>query len=98
MTFDMFRQQLSAAAQRQLELWERKRDGEEIFHHFVNIGGFRYLFDALAAADFQLATALAKIIEGPVRNDFDNYIGFKLKYLVLEDEQARTWRCGAVFV
>jgi hypothetical protein len=84
---DAFRKHLSASAKGQLELWNRKQNGEEIFHHFVNVCSYRYLFDALAAGDFRLATALARFMEGPVRNDFDNYIGFNLKYLVLEDYQ-----------
>lgn len=84
---DAFRRHLSASANGQLELWKRMHTGEEIFHHFVHIGSYRFLFDALAAADFRLATALAEFMVGPVRNDFDNYIGFNLKYLVLKDYQ-----------
>jgi hypothetical protein len=49
---DAFRKHLSASAKGQLELWNRKQNGEEIFHHFVNVGSYRYLFDALAAATF----------------------------------------------
>ena len=42
---DAFRRHLSAAAQGQLELWKRKQNGEDIFHHFVNIGSYRYFFE-----------------------------------------------------
>ena len=84
---DAFRASLSESGRCQIELWQRKNNGEDIFYHFVNVGCFRYLFDTLAGGDFKFATELAQLMEGPVSNNFNNYIGFSLKYLVLGDEQ-----------
>lgn len=90
---NQFKASLVEAAKIRLDLLRRYESGEPIDKSYITMINYQSLFNALAAADFDLSYEIALIIGGRDKiekafdHPFDSAFGYTLKWFVLQDRQ-----------